>query len=99
MRKEGTTSFGALVLASLASQHHNVHMALLTLGLSESGITFMQVYPNVRRGMLLVSFAAVAMNLRSLRRQSPPPSMRLVIVGFSVITVVVIVWSLVRFGL
>lgn len=32
MRREGTTSFGALVLAFLTSLHHNLHMALLTFG-------------------------------------------------------------------
>lgn len=69
MRKEGTTSFGALLLALLASQHHNVHMALLTIGLGGSGMTFMQVYPGIRRGMLLLSVALVAVNLRSVQRR------------------------------
>jgi hypothetical protein len=99
MRREGTTSFGALVLAFLTSQHHNLHMVLLTFGLGGSGMTFMQVYPSVRRGMMVLSLAAVAMNLSSLRRRPAPPSIRVLIVGSSVLTVGVIAWSLLRFGL
>src|SRR3990170_1206236 len=42
LRTEGTTSIGAILLAFLASEHHNVHRALLTLGLGGSGTNFHQ---------------------------------------------------------
>lgn len=48
--------------------------------------------------MLLASLAVVAVNLRSLQRRSAAPAMRVVVVGFSVLTVGIIVWSLIRFG-
>ncbi len=86
------------MLAFLASQHHNLHMALLTLGLGGSGLTFIRLYPGIRRGMLLASLAVVAVNLRSLQRRPATSAMRVVVVGFSVLTVGVIVWSLIRFG-
>ena len=99
MKKEGAASIGAVVLAFLASQHHNLHMVLLTLGLGGSGMTFMQVYPGIRRGMLLISLGTVVVNLRSLRRGRTIGAMRAVIAGFSVLTLGLIVWSLTRFGL
>jgi hypothetical protein len=99
LKKEGTVSVGAMLLAFLASQHHNVHMALLTLGLGGSGMTFMTVYPGIRRAMLLLSLSIVVVNLRSLLRQPAPPTMRTVVAGFSVLTLGTIVWSLIRFGL
>lgn len=87
------------MLAFLASQHHNLHMALLTLGLGGSAMTFVQVYPGIRRGMLLASLAVVVMNVRSLQRRPATSAMRVLIVGFSVLTVGVAVWSVIRFGL
>ena len=99
VKKEGTASVGAMVLAFLASQHHNVHMALLTVGLGGSGMTFIRVYPGVRRGMLLASLAVVVVNLNSLRRRPMTTATRGIVVGFSVLTVALIVWSLIRFGI
>jgi len=98
VKKEGVASIGGIALAFLASQHHNLHMVLLTLGLGGSGMTFMQVYPGLRRGMLLASLTLVAVNLRSLQRHSATSAMRAVVVGSSALTVGVIVWSLIRFG-
>jgi hypothetical protein len=98
-KAEGTASIGAMVLAFLASQHHNVHMALLTVGLGGSGMTFMQVYPGIRRGMLLASLAMVALNLRSLKRRPMASAMRRTVLGFSVLTIVLAVWSVIRLGL
>lgn len=92
-------SVGGMLLAFLATQHHNLHMILLTLGLGGSTLAFMQAYPSVRRGMLLVSLAIVALNLRSLRRAGGPGGMRLAVLGFSVLTVVIAAWSVVRLGL
>ncbi len=62
-------------------------------------MTFMQVYPGIRRGMLLASLAVVVLNVRSLQRRPATSAMRVLIVGFSVLTVGVAVWSLIRFGL
>jgi hypothetical protein len=88
-----------MALAFLASQHHSVHMALLTLGLGGSGMTFMQIYPGIRRGMLLVALATVALNLRSLQRRPMTSAMRGTVLGFSVLTIALVVWSVIRLGL
>ncbi len=98
-KKEGAASIGAMVLAFLASQHHNLHMALLTLGLGGSGMTFMQIYPGIRRGMLLLSLGTVVVNWRSLRQGRTTGVMRAAIASFSVLTLGLILWSLIRFGL
>jgi hypothetical protein len=98
-KTEGTASIGAMALAFLASQHHNIHMVLLTLGLGGSGMTFLQVYPGIRRGMLLASLVVVALNLRSLKRRPMTSVMRRLVVIFSVLTAALVVWSLARFGI
>ena len=99
LKTQGTASIGAMLLAFLASQHHNVHMALIALGVGSSGMTFMTVYPGLRRAMLLVSLIMVIVNLRSFRHRSAPPAMRIAVLGVSLLTAGVIVWSLARFGL
>ncbi len=49
--------------------------------------------------MLLFSFGMVALNLRSLQRGRMMGGMRAAIIGFSALTLGLIVWSLIRFGL
>ena len=99
VKKQGVASIGGMALAFLAGQHHNLHLALLTLGLGGSGMTFMEVYPSIRRGMLVMSLVVVAVNLRSVRRAPATFAMRALIVGSSGLTLGVIAWSLLRFGL
>ena len=99
MRKQSATSIGATLLAFAASQHHTLHTALIALGLGGSGMTFMRTFPGIRRGMLLTSVAVVAMNLRSVFRGQSTSAMRVVTIGFSVLTLVIVAWSLRRFGL
>jgi hypothetical protein len=59
MSKEGLTSFGAVVQAFLASQHHTLHTLLFTIGMGSAGTSFMTMLPLVRRIMLLMSLAMV----------------------------------------
>ncbi len=99
MRKQSAASFGATLLALLASQHHNLHMALLAIGLGGSAMTVMQLYPSVRRVMLLASITMVAVSLRAARRGRAPSAIRAVTVGFAALTMGIIGWSLIRFGL
>ncbi len=99
MKREGLTSAGGALLALLASQHHNLHMLMLAFGLGGAGMTLMQAYPGIRRVMLLVSAGMVAVNAVSLRRTSMPPTMRAVVGGFTLVTVGLIVWSLLQFGI
>lgn len=44
MSKEGLTSIGAVILAFLASQHHNLHMLLFAIGIGSAGTSFMTCF-------------------------------------------------------
>ena len=99
VKREGIASIGAVVLAFLAGQHHNLHMLLLALGLGSAGMTFIQAYPVIRRGMLLLSLAMVVLNVRSLGRRTMSPGMRVAVVVFNALALGAIVWSLRTFGL
>ncbi len=99
MKRARLTSVGGAVLALLASQHHNLHMLILAFGLGGAGMTFMQAYPGIRRVMLLVSMGMVALNVLSLRHTSMTPAMRVLVGGFTLLTLGLIVWSLLQFGI
>jgi hypothetical protein len=91
-------TIGAAVLAFVASQHHNVHMLLIALGAGGAGSTFMQTYPWARRLMLLVSIGVVAVNLAGLRTSRLPQRTRRVVLVFSALTIIIVIWSVARFG-
>jgi hypothetical protein len=92
-------TIGAAGLAFIASQHHNVHMLLIALGVGGAGSTVMQSFPWARRLMLLVSIGVVAVNLAGVRRSAVSRRMRGVVLVFSALTIVIVVWSVIRFGL
>lgn len=98
MKKEGLTSVGAVALAFLASQHHTLHMLILTLGVGGAGVSFMAVFPVVRRAMLLMSLVMVGVTIYQIWRAKRPVSMRIV-GGVSVVaTVGLVLWSIIQFG-
>ncbi len=98
MRKEGITSVGAVVLAFLASQHHTLHMLLFTMGLGGAGMSFMTMFPLVRRVMLLMSLATVGVIVYQVRDSKRPASMR-IMGGMSILlTLGLLVWSVLQFG-
>jgi hypothetical protein len=47
MRKEWLLSFGAVALAFLGSQHHNLMMVLFAFGLGSAGMNLMTEMPLV----------------------------------------------------
>jgi hypothetical protein len=98
MRREGVISIGAVVLAFLASQHHNLHMLLLAIGLGGAGMSFMATFPLVRRVMLLMSLAMVAVIGWQVRDAKRPTSMRITAIVSIVVTVGLVVWSIIQFG-
>jgi hypothetical protein len=98
MRKEGVISIGAVVLAFLASQHHNLHMLLLAVGLGGAGMSFMAAFPMVRRVMLLMSLAMVAVIGYQVRDTKRPTSMRVAATISIIVTVSLVLWSIVQFG-
>jgi ubiquinone/menaquinone biosynthesis C-methylase UbiE len=55
MRREWLLSVGAVALAFLGSQHHNIMMVLVALGLGSAGMNLMTELPFVRLAMLALS--------------------------------------------
>jgi hypothetical protein len=96
MKRTGLASVGAVVLAFLASQHHNLHMLLLAFGLGGAGTSFIQA-PGIRRAMLLLSLGMVAVSLASLRRTAGT-GMRGLIIASAAVTLGLVTWSVLRLG-
>lgn len=97
--QEVLTSVGPVVLAFLASQHHTLHMLILSLGVGTAGMSFMAMYPDIRRGMLVVSLLAAGFAAYQATRRGQPRWMRLVHVLSVTSTLILVGWSLVQFGL
>lgn len=99
MRSEGITSFGAVFLAFLATQHHNLHMLLIAVGIGGAGMGFMTMFPLVRQIMLLMSLAMVGLMVYRARDSRRPTSMR-ILNGVSVlVTLGLMGWTVSQFGL
>ncbi len=77
MRREWLLSLGAVGLAFLGSQHHNLMMLLFALGLGNAGISLMTDMPIVRPVMLALSLVMVAAIGYQISRPSRPWAMRL----------------------
>ncbi len=99
MRKEGLTSVGAVVLALLANQHHSLHMLLFTIGLGGAGMSFMTMFPLVRRVMLLMSVVMVGVIVYQVRDPKRPTSMRVMGGASILLTLALLIWSVVQLGI
>jgi len=99
LKKEWLNSAGAVVLAFLASQHHNLHMLLLAIGIGGAGMSFMTMFPVVRRVMLLLSLTMIGVVVFQVRNPKRPISIR--IMGFASILVTLgfLIWSVMQFGI
>jgi hypothetical protein len=97
--QEVLTSVGPVVLAFLASQHHTLHMLLLSLGMGTAGMSFMAMYPDIRRGMLAISLLAAGLAAYQVSRRGRPRWMRLGQLLSAIGTLLLVGWSLIRFGL
>ncbi len=91
-------SAGPVVLAFLASQHHTLHMLVLTFGVGTAGMSFLTLYPAIRRGMLALSLVAAGVAAYQATRQARPLPMRLVNALSAVATLGLVAWSLAQFG-
>ena len=92
-------SIGAVALAFLASQHHNLHMLLLTFGLGEAAMHFMSAVPLVRDAMLGMSLAMVGVIAYQIRDSRRPALTRVMGVISIIVTLGLGAWSVARFGL
>jgi hypothetical protein len=99
MRREWLLSFGAVALAFLGSQHHNLMMLLFALGLGNVGMSLMTEMPLVRTVMLTVSLVMVAVIAYQISRPSRPLAMRLTGALSILFTLGIVGWSIMRFGL
>ncbi len=99
MRKEGIASVGAVVLAFLASQHHALHMLLFTIGIGRAGMGFITLFPVVRRVMLLMSLAMVGVIVYQVRDSKRPVSMRIMGSVSILLTLGLLIWSVMQFGI
>jgi hypothetical protein len=99
MRREWLLSFGAVALAFLGSQHHNLMMLLFALGLGNVGMSLMTEMPLVRTVMLTVSLVMVAVIAYQISRPSRPLAMRLTGALSILFTLGIVGWSVMRLGL
>jgi len=99
MRREWLLSLGAVLLAFVGSQHHNLMMLLLAVGLGNAGMSMMTGIPLLRDAMLAMSVVMAAVIAYQISRPGRPPVMR-VTGGLSVLTTLGIAgWSILQFGL
>lgn len=99
MWKENLTATGSMLLAFLATQHHNLHMLLITLGMGSAGMGFMTHFPMIRRLMLAMSLGMAGVTVYQLWSRQRPVQMR-VLGGVSAgLSLVLVVWSVYKFGL
>jgi hypothetical protein len=99
VRKDRVLSISAVVLAFLASQHHTLHMLLLVFGLGGAGASFMTTAPLLRRAMLLMSLAMVAVIAYQIRNPGRPRSFRIFGAISIALTLGLVGWSIMQFGL
>ena len=99
MRRERVFSIGAMVLAFLASQHHALHMLLLAAGLGGASATMMTTVPLLRRVMLVMALVMVLVMVYQMRNAERPKSMRLMSAVSIVVTLGLVAWSVMQFGL
>jgi len=98
MPSEGITSFGAVLLAFLATQHHNLHMLLIAIGIGGAGAGFMTIFPLVRQIMLLLSLAMAGLMVFRAFDSRRPISMRILNIVSVLVTIGFAGWSVFQFG-
>lgn len=91
-------SAAPIALAFLASQHHALHMLLLTFGLGAVGTSFLTAYPAIRRSMLIVSLVVAAALVFQATRPGRARALRAVQALSAATTIVLVGWSVSEFG-
>ncbi len=99
MRRESLLSVGAVALALLGSQHHNLMLLLFALGLGGAGMSLMTELPWLRSAMLLLSLAMVVVLGYQIAKPSRPVAARVTGAISIVFTISLATWSVLRFGL
>jgi hypothetical protein len=99
MRRQWLLSIGAVVLAFLSSQHHNLMMMLFALGLGNAGMSAMTEVPLIRDAMLGMSLLMVAAVGYQISKPNRPMAMRVTGALSILFTLGIAGWSVLRFGL
>lgn len=99
MRREWLLSFGAVTLAFLGTQHHNLMMLLVALGLGDAGMSAMTEVPLVRTAMLGLSLVMVAVIGYQISGPSRPLAMRVTGALSILFTLGLAGWSVLHLGL
>lgn len=95
---ERLTSSGSAIVALLASQHHALHLLLL-FGLGGAGMSVMNTSPTLRRAMLAVALAMATVTAYRLVQHHTPPYQRAVSLLSLILTLGLLAWSIMQFGL
>jgi len=90
---------GAVLLAFLATQHHNLMMLLFAVGLGNAGMSLMTKLPLVRDVMLGMSLVMVAVIGYQILRPNIPTAMRITGTLSILVTLGLAGWSVLHFGL
>lgn len=96
--REVVVSAAPVALAFLATQHHALHMLLLTLGLGAVGTSFLSTYPAIRRGMLVLSLVVAAVLVYQATRPGRARALRIAWLLSAATTTVLVGWSVIEFG-
>jgi hypothetical protein len=98
MQRGWMLSLGAVLLAFLGTQHHNLMMLLFAVGLGNAGMSLMTQLPLVRDVMLGMSLVMVAAIGYQISRPSRPTAMRVTGTLSILITLSLAGWSVLHFG-
>ena len=98
MRQGWILSLGAVLLAFLGTQHHNLMMLLFAVGLGNAGMSLMTELPLVRDVMLGMSLVMVTVIGYQISRPGRPTAMRVTGTLSILITLGLAGWSVLHFG-
>jgi hypothetical protein len=99
MKREWLLSLGAVVFAFLGSQHHNLMMLLVALGLGNAGMSVITEHPHIRAAMLALSLVMAAAIAYQISKPGRPMAVRVTGTLSILFTLGIAGWSLLRFGL
>jgi hypothetical protein len=99
MRREWPLSFGAVVFAFLGTQHHNLMLLLVALGLGDASMNVMTEVPLVRTAMLVLSVVMAGVVGYRISRPRRPMAMRVTGALSILFTLGLAGWSALHFGL
>ena len=98
MRVSTWGSLAGMLIAFLASQHHLLHMIMLTIGFGSAGMTGMMMSGTVRRSMLVLSLGMVGVALWRVRQPGRPRHVRLLSSASAVATLGLAAYSVFQYG-